>query len=526
MYAAVGHPPTNDAAADGAALFDALTAGRTYCGIGTIGAAGGFRFSATSDAGEVSMGDETRLDLHPVLHLDLAYAQLPPATRPVLICGGVEVPLAEVPVKDGLRYYVSPDTPGSLPRGGASGRRRSPRPAVDPVEPGLCALTVRPRLYCGATSFRGRGRARSSVQARSPSFLQCRPAVTIDPQTRSLSATPSILIVLMGSLGDVARALPVASLLAQHRPGARVSWLVDSRWRELLVDHPAIDRLITFPRERTPRAFARLIGELRAEPLDLTLDLQRHLKSGLCSLVSGAARRIGFHPADTREGNHHFNSEHISRCRPDLSKLRHYLVFAEHLGLPVPPVLDFGLTRFADPRFLPEPVCGRGAGFVAVVMGSSWRSKDWTPDGYRGLVSLIERETPFDVVLLGDGSQRDLAERVSPAGVNSRIVNLAGRTTLSQLCATLAAARAAVGPDSGPGHLAAALGTPAVTLIGPTRVERVAPYGCEHLAVRSPVDCDPCLRRTCRRRAGRCMDAITPAMVWQALAPLVQRESA
>jgi heptosyltransferase-1 len=356
--------------------------------------------------------------------------------------------------------------------------------------------------------------------------LQWRLTVTIDPASRSLHTTPSILIILMGSLGDIARALPVASLLEQHRPGARISWLVDWRWRELLADHPAIDRLITFPRERTPRAFSRLIGELRAERLDLTLDLQRHLKSGLCSLVSAAPRRIGFHAADAREGNAFFNTEHIPRRPPNLSKLRHYLVFAEHLGLPVSQSLDFGLTRLADPRLLPEPVCGRGAGFVAVVMGSSWRSKDWTPDGYRGLVSLIERETPLDVVLLGDGSQRDLAERVSPAGADSRVVNLVGRTTLAELCATLAAARAAVGPDSGPGHLAGALGTPAVTLIGPTRVERVAPYGCEHLAVRSPVDCAPCVRRTCRRRAGRCMDAITPAMVWQTLAPVVRQESA
>jgi len=113
MYAAVGHPPTNGAAADGAALFDALIAGRTYCGIETIGAAGGFRFGATSDAGEVSMGDETRLDLHPVLHLDLAYEQLPPVTRPVLICGGVEVPLDQAPAKDGLRSTYRPTRPGA-----------------------------------------------------------------------------------------------------------------------------------------------------------------------------------------------------------------------------------------------------------------------------------------------------------------------------------------------------------------------------------------------------------------------------
>jgi len=325
----------------------------------------------------------------------------------------------------------------------------------------------------------------------------------------------------MGSLGDIARALPVVSLLKHHRPGARISWLVDWRWRELVAAHPGVDRLITFPRERTPAAMSGFVRELRAERADITLDLQRHLKSGICSRASGAPRRVGFHPANTREFNHLFNTEHIAQRPPRFPKWRHYLAFAEHLGLPVPDSLDFGLGRLADARLLPEAVRAIGAGYVAIVMGSSWRSKDWTADGCKGLVSLIDRETPRHVVLLGDRSQRGLAERIVPATVNPRIVNLVGQTSVTELGATLAAAQAAVGPDSGPGHLSAALGTPYVTLFGPTDVERVVPYRCEHLAVRSPVDCEPCWRRRCRRRAGRCMDAITPAMVWHVLKPLL-----
>ena len=338
-----------------------------------------------------------------------------------------------------------------------------------------------------------------------------------------LPPAPSVLIVLLGSLGDIVRALPTVSLLKQHRPDSHIAWAVDWRWSGLLRGHPAIDRLICFPRLRSPRALASFLGEIRSERVDLVLDLQRHLKSGICSAVSGAPRRIGFHPADTREGNHYFNTEHIARQSQRLSKLRHYLVFAEHLGISVPLSLDFGLGRLADRNRLPAVLAERDSAFVVLVMGSSWRSKDWSLDGYRALVARLERDTPFDVVLVGDSSQRDLAETLArTSGGSGRVVNLAGQTTLPELCSTLGAARVAVGPDSGPGHVAAALGTPYVTLFGPTVPERVAPYGCEHLAVHSPVDCEPCLRRTCHRRAGRCMDAITADMVWDVLMPLLQ----
>jgi ADP-heptose:LPS heptosyltransferase len=276
-----------------------------------------------------------------------------------------------------------------------------------------------------------------------------------------------------------------------------------------------------FPREWTPAAMIRFVQTLRAERYDITLDLQRILKSGLCGRLSGASRRIGFHPANTKEFNDRFNVEYLGRRMPHTSKLRHYLAFAEHLHVPMPESLEFGLDRLADGRALPEAVRAIGGRFVGIVIGSSWRSKDWTVDGYQGLVSLIERETAYRVVLLGDRSRRDLAERVVPAAANPSIVNLVGQTSVTELGAILAAAQAAVGPDSGPAHLSAALGTPYVTLFGPTDVERVAPYRCEHLAVRSPVDCEPCGRRRCRRRAGRCMDAITPEMVWHVLKPLL-----
>lgn len=329
-----------------------------------------------------------------------------------------------------------------------------------------------------------------------------------------------MLVVLLGSLGDIARALPVLSILRQQRPHARITWAVGERWRELAALHPAADRLVVFPEERTPSALIRFIRELRAERYDIALDLQRILKSGLCARLSRAPRRIGFHRTDAKEFNHVFANDWIPAFPPGVSKLRHYLAFVEHLGLPVPATLPFGLDASAR-RDGPAALSALSDGFVVVVIGSSWPSKDWSIGAYRDLLARILEHAACSVVLTGDASHRAESDHLHRAGHNPRIVNLVGRTTLTELVTTLSAAIAGVGPDTGAGHLAAAVGTPYVTLLGPTRPSRVAPYGCEALAVTSPLPCECGRRRTCRRRAGRCMDAITADAAWATLGPLL-----
>jgi ADP-heptose:LPS heptosyltransferase len=245
------------------------------------------------------------------------------------------------------------------------------------------------------------------------------------------------------------------------------------------------------------------------------------LKSGVCSLASGARRRIGFDRPNAKEGNALFSNEYIAHHAATIPKLRHYLAFIERLGLPIASSLDFGLSALTDPRHVPATVRDRAGQLIALVMGSSWPTKDWSAEAYRDLAVIIIRETRLHVALVGHESHRSAAARVVDAAPPGRVIDLVGRTSLLELGATLAAARAAVGPDSGPGHLAAAVGTPHVTLFGPTHVERVVPYGCEHLAVRAPVECRGCPRRRCRRREGRCMDTITVASVWSILEPLL-----
>ena len=317
----------------------------------------------------------------------------------------------------------------------------------------------------------------------------------------------SILIVLTGSLGDIARALCLPAHFKGHWPGTRITWLVESRWKDLVCNHPHIDRTVVFERVRRIAAVKNTLKQLRSESYDIALDLQRILKSGLMSKASGARRRIGFHPRNAKELNWVFNNEHIGFYNDHLPKLQHYLKFTEHLGLAAPSSLDFGLlpiqsaTACAQLEKVKHP-------FIAVVAGSSKASKDWHFEGYCELIADIVASGNRSVVLVGDQTQAGTAGRLTERLQSEQVIDMVDRTSLPELVAILSQADAAIGPDTGVGHLAAAVKTPYVTLMGPTAADRVAPYGCEHLVVSGDTPCAPCGEKKCRQPQYDCMGAI------------------
>jgi ADP-heptose:LPS heptosyltransferase len=327
------------------------------------------------------------------------------------------------------------------------------------------------------------------------------------------SIPESMLVILMGSLGDLVRGLCLADALKRGRPGCEITWLVEPQWLSLIQNHPHIDRLVVFDRPRGIVALPDLYRQLREAHFDITLDLQRHFKSGLFSRLSGAKRRIGFHRRNAKELNWLFNNEHIPWYSDRLNKLEHYLKFTTYLGIPCPDSLDFGLAHHAIERLNPPLATRLPHPFISVVMGSSWPSKDWTFLGYNELVRRILEEGKFGVVLIGDRSQANLADRLAKRFASPRILNLAGTTSLPEVTGILQAAAAGIGPDSGPGHLAAAVGTPYVSLFGPTTPERVAPYRCKDLVIQAPEPCFGCYRKRCRLKGITCMASITPDMV-------------
>jgi ADP-heptose:LPS heptosyltransferase len=159
--------------------------------------------------------------------------------------------------------------------------------------------------------------------------------------------------VLHGSIGDVVRALPLANLLRNGFPRARVCWSIEPASLPLVEGHPAIDEVIVFDRRRVWKSFWPFLAEIRAGRFDLVLDLQRHLKSGIVSWFSGASLRIGFHRADAKELNWIFNNMRIEAFGGGNSKLDHYLKFAEYPDLKAP---SNGTLRLRSKRRLRSPV--------------------------------------------------------------------------------------------------------------------------------------------------------------------------
>ena len=316
----------------------------------------------------------------------------------------------------------------------------------------------------------------------------------------------SILVVLMGSMGDVVRGFCILRPLKEAFPLCRVTWMIESKWADLACMQPDIDDLIVFRREQGLSGALEALKSLRTGHFDITLDLQRHFKSGICSLASGSARRVGFHRNDSKEGNFLFNNEQIPRCPRDYPKVYHYLKFVEHLGVSYSEPLDFGFSGFAADEALPGALRSLDDGYFVLVMGSSKKEKDWTSAGYLGLARRLLEEQHGAVVLAGDKSQTSVSAAIENELSSPRVVNLTGATGLTVLTAVLKKARAALGPDSGPGHLSAAVGTPYIALFGPTCLPRVVPYGCSSYAVQAA--------------SGRVVD-ITIEEVWLKLRPLL-----
>src|SRR6266404_3254153 len=299
-------------------------------------------------------------------------------------------------------------------------------------------------------------------------------------------AAERILIVLLGAIGDVTRALPLAMRLRAAYPQARIAWAVEPAAAPLLENHPALDERLVFARAGGAAAFLRFLRRVRAGRFDLVVDLQRHLKSGFVSVASRAPVRIGFHRRNSKELNWLFNTHTIAPVDERGWKLEQYQRFAALLELPEE-APRFGITLRSDEEARVDALNARG----------------------------------MDTVILGGADARPIAAATA-ALARRPPLDLSGQTSLREVYGVLARARLAIGPDSGPMHLAAAAGTPVVSLWGATTPARSAPFRSEDFVLVGRVPCAPCYRRRCP--IGRqCMQAITPARVLAQVSRILER---
>ncbi len=352
--------------------------------------------------------------------------------------------------------------------------------------------------------------------------------MTLNPDSAIPSAS-RILIILMGSIGDVVRALPLLGRMRRSFASAHIAWVIEPKSLPIIAGHRWLDEVIVYDRT-APWSFPAVLGRIRTGRFDLVLDLQRHLKSGVVSIASGARDRLGFNRANTKEFNHRFNLRQIPAQPPMRLKLMQYQAFGDALGLPAAPI-EFGLEPTgAEHRRARELLPDAPRPLLAVILGSSWPSRIYFPESMAAVIRLLaipgDGAPALFPVLLGAKEELTLARQVVERLPDVSVLNLAGRTTLRDLAPIFTQCAAAFGPDCGPMHIAAAVGCPIVSLWGSTSPERSAPWGFAQFALKGEIPCHPCYLRKCP--IGReCMRRIAPgevaATVRKALAAAPER---
>ena len=311
----------------------------------------------------------------------------------------------------------------------------------------------------------------------------------------------NFLIVRLGSLGDVVHAIPFAAALRHEFMHARIDWMVDPRYIDLLDLVSGLDRRIPMdPRWLTSlehrRRLLGIMRELRRTKYDFVFDLQGLLKSAVLARAVGARRVVGFPWRHLREPL----ASLLYTIRPDPGPATH--VIYKNLALLTPLGVQDRKVRF--PLSIPrsetiDSVVERFApnGFVLINPGAAWPNKRW-PAAFFGAVAASIRETYGlrSLVLWGPG-EKPLAHDVADASAGAAEVS--PPTGIPELAGIAHAARLMISGDTGPMHVAAAVGTPLVTLFGPTRADRNGPWALYDIAI-SRVDRCACLyERRCRR---------------------------
>ena len=296
-----------------------------------------------------------------------------------------------------------------------------------------------------------------------------------------------ILLVRLGSLGDIVHALPVAATLRAAFPEARIDWLVEHQWQELVELHPDLTNVIpvdTRGWRRAPfsgsawRELRNAIGAVRRGGYDSVLDLQGLYKSSLLAFAGGAARRVGFDVYSLKEpGASMFYTGQVAPGNAG-HVVEKNLALAAAVGAEQP-VLRFDLPATPEDEEHVEKMLKEKQlkDFFVISPGGGWGSKLWPLERYAGLARTIVRGRGWQCYLNTGPEEERLLEGFRAKAPDVSPVNFS--LTLRQLIVLLRRAKLLVCGDTGPLHLAAALGTPTVALFGPTDPGRNGPYALQ-----------------------------------------------
>jgi lipopolysaccharide heptosyltransferase I len=335
-----------------------------------------------------------------------------------------------------------------------------------------------------------------------------------------------IALLKPSALGDIIHSLPVLTALRRRFPHAHITWIVNRTYEPLLQGHRDLDETLAFDRRAMRDGWAAglasyvgFLRELRRRNFDLLLDLQGLLRSGVMTAATGAQRRVGLSTA--REGATLFYTDVVRVADfHAVHAVDRYWRLAEELGagdsqkiFHVP--ISVEARRWAESVLteLPRPRLVLG-------VGSRWETKRWPPSFFADLASRVRRRFGGSTLFVGSADEAALADEVRRA-VGEPALDVTGRTTLPQLAALLNRADVMLANDTGPLHLAAALGRPVVAPYTCTLDRLNGPYAASAGgAVETSVWCKGSYVKRCKRM--ECMTELTPDRLWPTLCEVMQ----
>lgn len=319
-----------------------------------------------------------------------------------------------------------------------------------------------------------------------------------------------LLFVRLGSLGDIIHTVPAVSAVKRHDPAAEIHWFADPRHLELLDLVEGVSRVI--PVKPSAAGWLTASGAARNESYDAAIDFQGLLKSAALARLSGAKRVIGFHSEALREGAASFLYKEVTPVPPVAHVIRKNLALLDAIGV---------TARGIEFRFAERPSAAArrvrtalGERYAIINPGAAWPNKQWPPARFGAVAHFLRRTFDLPSVVLWGPGEQPLAAAVVAASDGAAIE--APPTSIADLFAISRAAALLLSGDTGPLHVAAAVGTPIVGIYGPTDPARNGPWDPRDLCV-SRFDACGChhLRRC--TRAAWCLEDISVEEVTSAV---------
>lgn len=287
--------------------------------------------------------------------------------------------------------------------------------------------------------------------------------------------------MLLTGIGDVVHGLPLANDLRRHHPQAEIVWVAEPAPAQVVRHHPAVDHVVAFDKRAGVRGLGRLARDLAPLRCDLSINFMRYAKSIAPTLLLRAPRRLGLPRDKTRDGVHLFSTERLPGG-PWQHTQDQFLAFRAPLGIPHDDPVEWRITFTSDEEDAAHDEFTRlrdaaGGPIVGLVLGSANAAKDWPAERAAELARRLTDELGALVLLIGGPSpaERQAAAMVQAQHAGPGLVDGLGDSVRAMMW-RVRGVDLLVSPDTGPLHLAHAMGTPVVGLFGHTNPARVGPW--------------------------------------------------